>query len=65
MAKFEEHCQDCVNELGEPFPQVHIWLDELFILLRHKHREIRHNSEGVEEMMNRCLVPYTVYFKTL
>jgi len=22
-------------------------------------------SEGVEEMMNRCLVPYTVYFKTL
>jgi hypothetical protein len=50
MAKFEEHCQDCVNELGEPFPQVHIWLDELFILLKHKHREIRHNSESVEEI---------------
>ena len=50
MAKFEEHCQDCINELGEPFPQVHKWLDELFIILRHKHREVRHNSESVEEI---------------
>ena len=50
MAKFEEHCQDCIKELGEPFPQVHIWLDQYFILLRHKHREVRHNSESVEEI---------------
>lgn len=50
MAKFEEHCEDCVRELGEPFPQVHKWLDEYFILLRHKHREVRHNSESVLEV---------------
>ena len=50
MAKFEEHCEDCIRELGEPFPNVHIWLDEYFILLRHKHREMRHHTEGVEEI---------------
>jgi len=50
MAKFEEHCEDCIRELGEPFSNVHIWLDEYFILLRHKHREIRHHQEGVQEI---------------
>lgn len=50
MAKFEEHCLDCAKELGEPFPKVHIWLDGLFIILRHKHREVRHHQDGVEEV---------------
>lgn len=30
MPKFEVHCADCVRELGEPFEEVHKWLDELF-----------------------------------
>lgn len=48
MAKFEEHCADCVRELGEPFEEVHQWLDGLFKVLRYKHRSARHHTQGVE-----------------
>jgi len=50
MASFEEHCQDCVEELGEPFPHVHLWLDALFKHLGPKHRDARHHTKGVEEV---------------
>jgi hypothetical protein len=50
MAKFEEHCEDCVRELDEPFPQVHLWLDDLFKVLGPKHRDVRHHSKAVEEI---------------
>jgi len=49
MAKVEEHCEDCVRELGEPFAEVHEWLDELFALVGSDHRDIRHNEKGVEK----------------
>jgi hypothetical protein len=48
MATFEEHCADCVRELGEPFKEVHQWLDGLFGILGPKHRSARHHSKGVE-----------------
>ena len=50
MAKCEEHCQDCIIELGEPFEKVHRWLDELFALVGSDHRDIRHNVKGVEKI---------------
>ena len=50
MAEFKEHCADCVKELGEPFEEVHLWLDELFIILGTKHRDARHHLEGIEEI---------------
>ena len=49
MAKFEEHCNDCIIELGEPFKYVHEWLDE-FALTRGHHRQYRHHEDGVEEV---------------
>ncbi len=48
--KFEEHCFDCQQHLGEPFPQVHKWLDEFFIKLGPKHRRLRHHQAGVDEV---------------
>jgi len=50
MPKFEIHCQDCVRELGEPFEQVHRWLDELFQYVGSDHRDIRHNVLGVNKI---------------
>ena len=49
MASFKEHCDDCERELGEPFPEVHKWLDEFFAKLKAKHRDVRHHQGGVEE----------------
>ena len=48
MSTREEHCADCVRELGEPFDEVHEWLDALFSVLGPKHRSARHNTNGVE-----------------
>lgn len=50
MPRFEVHCQDCKNELGETFAHVHKWLDELFGYLGSDHRYIRHNKQGVEKV---------------
>lgn len=50
MPKFEVHCQDCVNQLGEPFEEVHRWLDEMFQYAGSDHRDIRHNVLGVEKI---------------
>jgi hypothetical protein len=50
MPKFEVHCEDCVRELGEPFEEVHQWLDELFQYCGADHRDIRHNVLGVEKV---------------
>jgi len=47
MAHFDEHCQDCVRELGETFADVHKWLDALFGRLGRKHRSVRHHWGGV------------------
>ena len=50
MAKFKEHCADCELELGEPFPQVHLWLDALSVKMGPKHRSARHHAGGVEQV---------------
>lgn len=52
MASFNEHCQDCIIELGEPFPEVHRWLDALFVRLGYsvKHRDARHHVDGIEQV---------------
>lgn len=50
MASEKEHSADCVKELGEPFTEVHQWLDELYPKLGHNHRSARHHVVGVEEV---------------
>jgi len=49
MPKFEVHCADCIRELGEPFEQVHHWLDE-YANLGPGHRDVRHHDAGVEKV---------------
>ena len=55
MASYHEHCNDCIAELGEPFGEVHNWLDEFFVRLgcSVKHRDVRHHEDGVEEVRAR------------
>jgi hypothetical protein len=50
MSSHSQHCADCRRELGEPFEQVHEWLDELFKVLGQKHRSVRHHTGGVEQV---------------
>lgn len=50
MSSFKEHCDVSKRLFGEEFKEVHIWLDEFFILKGPAHRQIRHHREGVEEV---------------
>jgi len=52
MASFTEHCLECKEKIGDPFPQVHKWMDEYFALLHFdvKHRDVRHHEKGIEEV---------------
>ena len=50
MPKFEVHCKECKDKLGEEFDYVHRWLDELFLIYGPDHRDIRHHIDGIEEV---------------
>ncbi len=50
MGSQTEHCADCVDELGEPFDEVHEWLDALQADYGPMHRPFRHHTEGVEKV---------------
>ena len=52
MATFEEHCNRCLEMLGEPFGQVHKWLDEFHGQQPWgtRHRHFRHHQEGIEQV---------------
>jgi hypothetical protein len=50
VSSHSQHCADCRQELGEPFEQVHEWLDALFKVLGPKHRNARHHAGGVEQV---------------
>jgi hypothetical protein len=49
--KFEEHCLECVQKLGKPFEEVHLWLDEFAGSKQFgiKHRHLRHHQQGILE----------------
>ena len=49
MASLQEHENDCYAALGNPFTEVHRWLDEFFRTMGPKHRAIRHHQGGVDE----------------
>jgi len=53
MAKYKEHCKECLMKLGEEYPEVHLWLDEFakeypIFTCGDYHRQFRHNREGIE-----------------
>lgn len=53
MARFEQHCADCLRELGERFAEVHEWLDELQPEYGPVHRRFRHHTAGVDRVRAR------------
>jgi len=48
--KFEDHCQECRDRLGDPFTEVHRWLDEFAGSEKYgmRHRKVRHHEEGIK-----------------
>jgi hypothetical protein len=53
MTRLREHEEDCIRELGEPFTEVHQWLDDISRCEGPGHRGYRHNRTGVEEVRRR------------
>jgi len=49
MSKFEEHCRESIEIFGEPYEEVHLWLDALSGTERYKmrHRRVRHHEAGI------------------
>ena len=52
MPSFEQHCAESVQLLGEPFEEVHRWLDEFAFRPPYglKHRRLRHHLAGIMEV---------------
>ena len=48
MAKHEEHCADCMRELGQTYSDVHKFLDSHFAEFGYSHRMVLHHSFGIE-----------------
>lgn len=48
MGYQHEHEYDCKRLLGQPWSEVHEWLDELFVYFGPSHRCYRHHIEGIE-----------------
>jgi hypothetical protein len=53
VATLKVHEDDCIQLLGEPFTEVHKFLDELFKYVGPTHRSFRHNRRGVENVRKR------------
>ena len=52
MPAFEQHCAETAALLGEPFDEVHLWLDEFAGKPPHgmRHRKLRHHLAGIAEV---------------
>ena len=51
MSSFETHCEESVKIFGNPFKEVHYWLDEFAGAPRigMKHRKKRHHEAGIQQ----------------
>jgi hypothetical protein len=51
MSTFEKHCRDAELKFGEPFEEVHRWLDEFQGTPKYgmRHRRVRHHEAGILE----------------
>jgi len=52
---FEKHCEEAKATFGEPFEQVHLWLDELAGMppWGSRHRKFRHHEAGIAEVQSK------------
>ncbi|MFZ5449634.1 MAG: DUF6915 family protein [Thermodesulfobacteriota bacterium] len=51
MSTFEKHCEESVRFFGQPFEEVHLWLDEFQGTPKYgmRHRRVRHHEAGIQE----------------
>jgi hypothetical protein len=52
MSSFENHCREAERKFGDPFEEVHRWLDEFqgTPQYRMRHRRVRHHEAGIREV---------------
>jgi hypothetical protein len=52
MPSFEQHCAESITLCGQPYGEVHRWLDEFAGKPPYgmKHRKKRHHQTGIEEV---------------
>ena len=51
MSSFEKHCEESIRLFGQPFEEVHRWLDEFQGTPHYgmRHRRVRHHEAGIQE----------------
>ncbi|MEG6549180.1 hypothetical protein V6C53_02925 [Desulfocurvibacter africanus] len=51
MASFEEHCAQAERSFGQPYAELHLWLDEYCGKPGYgtRHRRARHHEAGIRE----------------
>lgn len=51
MSTFEAHCQESIELFGQPYEEVHRWLDEFQGTEKYKmrHRRVRHHEAGIQQ----------------
>lgn len=47
----EEHCRQSIEYFGEPFAEVHRWLDAFAGKTPFRHRRLRHHTEGIRQVI--------------
>jgi hypothetical protein len=54
MSTFENHCKESINLFGQPFEEVHRWLDEFQGTPEYKmrHRKKRHHEGGIKQAID-------------
>jgi hypothetical protein len=50
--KLDNHCKECIKELGKPFKEVHQWLDAFAGTKEFgmRHRKKRHHQNGLVQI---------------
>jgi len=49
--RYEEHCKECLEKLGNEWGKVHKWLDAMASEYGLEyHRKVRHHKQGIEKV---------------
>jgi hypothetical protein len=53
MSTFRAHCEESIRSFGEPFAEVHLWLDEFHGKPPYgmRHRKKRHHEAGIRQVI--------------
>lgn len=53
MSTFNDHCKESIALFGQPYEEIHQWLDEFQGTERYRmrHRRVRHHEAGIQEVI--------------